>query len=148
MLVAGCSAWSVMQDPPHVTLRKLELVEMTLFEQRYRLELRITNTADQALAVRGMTFTVHLNGKKFAQGVGNQAFTVPPLGDEIVQVEVGSSLFDVLHQIQQLGDKAPEAFRYRLEGTVRLQDGIGRLSFDEEGEIALPTGSPSGLGGV
>jgi LEA14-like dessication related protein len=137
LVVAGCATLSGLEQP-RVSVSNITPQDMTLFEQKFLVELRIQNPNDAALGVKGMTFNLDLNGKPFATGLSNKAVTIPRFGSELVEVEVFSGLTGILKQLQTLAAGGPPRFTYRLRGKVYLDQPSVALPFDEQGEIELP----------
>ena len=103
------------------------------------MDLRIRNPNDFDLPVTGIDFTLNLNGKRLARGLGNTAITVPRLSDAVVSVQTSTSIFDVVRQL--LSFSQAQNLSYDITGRLHLKD--GRMSFDNSG-ILLEKGQPSG----
>jgi LEA14-like dessication related protein len=139
--LTGCATLSGL-DAPRVNLSNITPQDMTLFEQKFLVQLRIQNPNDVPLEVKGMTFSLDLNGKSFATGLSNQQVTIPRFGSELVEVEVFSGLTGILKQVQVLAASKTPAFTYRLRGKAYLDKPAAiALPFDEQGEIQFPVSS-------
>jgi LEA14-like dessication related protein len=143
LLLTACSSLPVKTQSPRVTLIGLSLLSVDLLEQRYQVRLRIKNPNAFELPVRGMDFNLELNGKTFADGVSSQALDVPAYGESVVALEVSSSLLQVFRQLQSLDESASPGIRYRIEGSVALNN-YRRLPFEYSGEIRAPESPPAG----
>ena len=89
-LVAACAGLQDVQTP-NVTLSNIEPAsDMTLFEQRYDVTLRIQNTNNVSLPLSGLSYAVTLNGQEFARGVSRDRVVIPALGEKLVHVTVSS----------------------------------------------------------
>ena len=77
LLVAtvGCASWLMKGEPPEVLVTNVTPLEATAFEQRLQVDLRIRNPNDFDLLVTGIDFTLNLNGKRLARGLGNKDIT-------------------------------------------------------------------------
>lgn len=136
--LAACASLSQRLEPPRVSLAGLELEEVGLFEQRYRLRLRVQNPNDVELPIAGMVFSLYLNEAEFANGLSDRQTTVPAFGEALIEARVTSSLGGVIEQLQRLS-RAEEAqrFSYRLAGHARLSHRSARYPFEYRGEIDL-----------
>lgn len=137
LLATGCAGLGPYAEPPWVTLNAIQPLDMTLFEQRYRLRLRIQNPNETDLKVSGMSYTVYLNDREFAQGVNGEDFTVPGYGERLVEVEVTSTLFDILEQLRRKQDLPRERVTWRITGKLSLAGRPGRLPFEYSGQLDL-----------
>lgn len=135
LLLGGCASLGGYRDPPRVSLVSIEPLEPALPEQRYRLLLRILNPGSIDLPLAGLSYSLEVNDREFAYGLSRQAVTVPALGEALLEVDVISSLLDVLQQGRQLDSARPPALDYRLSGTINLADSPLRLPFDYSGRL-------------
>jgi LEA14-like dessication related protein len=137
--VVGCAAWFVKGEPPEVLVTNITPLEGTAFEQRLQVDLRIRNPNDFDLLLTGIDFTLNLNGKRLARGLGNTAITVPRLSDAVVSVQTSTSTLDVVRQL--LSFSQTQDLSYDITGRLHLKD--GHLPFDTSG-ILLEKGQLSG----
>ena len=143
--LAACAGLGGIRETPRVSLVSIEPLELGLLEQRYRLGLRILNPNAVELPLTGLSYSLEINGREFAYGVSRQAVTIPALGEAMLEVDVISSLLDVLQQLQTLDDAARESLDYRLTGKINLASNTLRLPFDYSGSLswrAAPHGVP------
>ena len=117
--------------PPQVRLADLRLLDASVFEQRFELDLRIGNPNDFALPLDGLTFDLDVNGEAFARGFSDQRVTIPRLGEGVVSVAASTTLIDVVRQMMLLTRRRD--LTYRLTGLAYL-DGFTRRSLPYEAE--------------
>jgi LEA14-like dessication related protein len=138
LLVAACSSMPKDFEAPRVHIADMAPKEMTLFEQRFDVKLRIQNANDADLSINGLRFEIELNEREFANGLSGRRVTVPRFGSELVDVEVFTTLASFLRQVQDLNTGAGQKVRYRLKGTAFVESpGTFKAPFDEQGEIDL-----------
>lgn len=135
-LLAGC-ATPIGGEPPSVTVAGLQLVEATLFEQKFALQLRVLNPNDWDLPIDGLSFTLELNGKQFARGVSNKAVVVPRFGEAVIDATAVVGIGGVLRQMDEVAKNGQDSLRYRLHGRLH-GGGIGGVPFESSGELRLP----------
>lgn len=124
-------------EPPNVTLANIAPAgDMTLFEQRYDVTLRVQNPNDAVLPVKGISYAISLNEQEFARGVSDDAVRIPALGEELVKVTVASSPLDWLRQIGQLQNNPAFSPSYSVQGKLYLQGyGDKVLPFSQAGKF-------------
>ena len=137
ILLSACAQPSVTDSPPRVNLVDLRPLEMTLFEQRYRVKLRIQNPNDAPLEVRGMDYAIDINKEKFAEGVSDEQFSVPPYGERVVEVTLTSSLMRLIAQFRRLEQRGNLVLDYRLAGRLRVAGLPGSYAFSHEDTLDL-----------
>jgi LEA14-like dessication related protein len=139
--LAACSGLSGITQKPEISLAGIELVDFGLFEQRFKLGLRIQNPNDVALPIQGLSFDVELNGQHFAKGVSDQAVTVPRFGEAVLTVTATSNLGNVLRQLNELQKSGRQRADYRISGRLELA-GVGNIPFERKGDVAMPVFDP------
>ena len=135
LAVTACATTGSFPEPPRVTLTSIQPMDMTLLEQRYRLQLRIMNPNDVALPVEGLSYALEINGREFAYGVSNAEVSIPPFSEALLDVEVVSNLLNVMQQVQELQGEQHDSLHYRLSGKISLDNSPARLPFEYEGEL-------------
>jgi len=136
-VLAACAAGLGDLQAPNVTLASIAPAEnMTVFEQRSDLTLRIQNTNNVDLPVSGLSYVVTFNGEEFARGVSNERLTVPALGEKLMRVTVTSGPLDWMRQLVRLQGDPALTPSYKVEGILYLDDYAGRkLPFSKTGEF-------------
>ena len=135
VLTAGCAGLGKKMEQPRVTLAGLTVVDFQLFEQRYGLTLRVQNPNDFELPVRGLSYRLEINDREFAHGVSRPSVTIPPFGEELIQVEMVSNILSIFEQLRDLEGGSPDTLRYRLSGKVSLGGGLLGVPFEHKGEL-------------
>lgn len=136
LLLTGCAALLSKPQSPQVTLANIQLVDMGLLEQRYRMDLRMLNPNNFALPISGMSYDLAINGKVFARGVSRQEVNLPAFGEDILQIDVVSDLSKLISQLNDLGGDN-RIVRYSVAGSVAVMNRSLRLPFKHEGEVAF-----------
>jgi LEA14-like dessication related protein len=145
LLSTGCATLSGLAEPPKVTLVDLQPTEMTLFEQRFLVRLRIQNPNPEPLDVTGMSYEVDINDRAFAEGVHGTPFVVAPYGEQVIDVMLGSTLFNVIDQFQGLTTERRTSLTYTLSGSLSVAGSLTRIRFERSGELdfeGLQSGTP------
>jgi LEA14-like dessication related protein len=135
IVLTGCAAMTSPLEAPHVTLTDLQILDMSLFEQRYGLKIRVQNPNPVALPITGMNFQLDINDTELGNGVSNQPVTVPAYGEAVVEIKLVSNLARIMNQIRALESGKGQSLRYRLVGGISLENRLGKLPFDYQGEI-------------
>ena len=134
--LTGCGVLLQRPETPRVSLVGLQPISFGLFEQRYRLKLRIQNPNPYALPIAGMDYTLEINDRDFASGVAHKPVTIPEYGEEVLEVDVSSNLLELLDQAKKFRPRG-SPLNYRLSGHLALADRAFKLPFRYKGEIAM-----------
>lgn len=140
VLAAGCSGMTLKPESPEVTVTRIELVEPGLFEQRFRIGLRVQNPNNFDLPVQGVKFSIELNGQPFITAISAAAVNVPRYGSAVMEVDAVSTLAGLINQIDGVVSGSNNSVRYKLAGKVSLSNMMTDVPFEREGEIKLNLG--------
>lgn len=141
VLLSSCSIFE--PEPPQVRVADLRLLDSTVFEQRFEINLTIGNPNDFALPLDGLTFDLEVNGETFARGFSNQRVTIPRLGEGRVSVAASTTLIEVMRQMQLFAEYGDVT--YRLSGVAYL-DSLRRRRVPYESEGSFRLLSPASRG--
>ncbi|MEW6672388.1 MAG: LEA type 2 family protein [Thermodesulfobacteriota bacterium] len=138
LVIKGCAGFGKPLEPPRISLVNILIQKVTLFETTFKIELRVFNTNDVPLTIRGSDCQLRLQGKDFATGVSNERITIPAFETGVVGMSVYSSVVEVVQGLLAL--PVEEKLEYILTGRVYLEGGAlvpSSLSFRSEGRISL-----------
>ena len=138
LCLLGCAGLGKPLEPPRIALANIQPQEIKGFETVFELQIRVFNTNDIALEVKGIECDLEINGENFATGVSKTNVKIPAYGTEIVPVVLYSS---VIHMFKGIyGLQNAEELSYRLKGKLRLGGsgyGTATLPFQTEGKVSL-----------
>jgi LEA14-like dessication related protein len=125
-------------EAPEVEMISLAALSAGGQGQRFRVGLLVRNTNPAPLAVRSLTFQVRLGTEGRLRGETAVPFTVPPLGEETLRLEVETELVSSLSRLLALVQGPNDALAYELDGEIEAAGAMRRtLTFYHEGEVPL-----------
>ncbi|MDO9241392.1 LEA type 2 family protein [Methylicorpusculum sp.] len=132
--LSACSYFVSDFKTPHLSLVGISPIALGLFEQRFKLKLRVQNPNDAALSIKGMQYFLDVEGYKFAQGVSDQEITIPEFGDQVMSLPVSSNLSVLLRLLKRARH---EKLSYELRGDIQLANQFIKLPFNYKGKFDL-----------
>jgi LEA14-like dessication related protein len=138
LLLAGCAGIGKSLEPPRVSLADIRVEEFSGFETHFQIQLRVINTNDVDLKVKGMEAELEVNGQSFAAGVSNTPVKIPAFGTKLVTIAVYSSVIKMFRSVYGLHES--EELKYRLIGKLRVAGDntlATTLPFESEGVVTL-----------
>ena len=139
LAIAGCAGVGKQLEPPRVSLANIRVAEVSGLETAFEVQMRVFNTNDVDLKVKGIKAELEINGQPFATGVSNSPVEIPSYGTELVTVTVYSSVIKMFKSVYGL--KESEELKYRLNGKIRVSAGNNMmptsLPFESEGQVSL-----------
>ncbi len=139
LLLQACAGMEPLISAPGVSLRNVQVKDLDYSAQVFVLSFDVTNPNPFPLPIRSIAYGVELDGRHFAGGRTESAFTVAPGGDAEFAISVE---LDLLHSAPQLlyivHDGATGEIPYRLKGEFGLGIPMAKpVSFESSGEIRL-----------
>jgi LEA14-like dessication related protein len=138
VLLSACAA--IHFQAPDITPTAVELMDVQLDRQRFKVTLHVYNPNDRALPIKYVKCTLQIEGVEVGQGETAEPFNVPAHGesdfDMIVTTNVASSVPDLLVRVLR-GGQPPS---YRISGTVNPDiTYLPPIPFSKSGQITLPS---------
>jgi LEA14-like dessication related protein len=139
VLLSACAVMHL--QAPDITPTAVELTDVQLNEQRFKVTLHVQNPNDRALPIKYVKCALQVEGVEVGRGESVTAFNVPAHGetdfDMIVTTNIASSVPDLLVRVAR-GGQLPS---YRLSGTVNPDIAyLPPIPFSKSGQITLPSG--------
>jgi LEA14-like dessication related protein len=138
LILVSCAGLSKPLEPPRVSLADIRVEKFTGFETVFRIQLRVINTNDTDLNVKGLEAQLEINEQPFAAGVSNSPVKIPSFGTELVTVTVYSSVINMFKSVYGLHES--EELKYRLNGKLRVAGDstfATTLPFESAGELTM-----------
>src|SRR5512136_2092153 len=138
LVLVGCAGLGKTLEPPRINLSNVQFQESKALETVLQIELRVFNTNEVPIKVKGLDCDLELNGKSFAKGVSSVDTEIPAFGTTIVPVTVYSSVVDLFRGIIGLHKK--EKLKFGVSGRLHLEGGFlmpSTFPFRAEEELAL-----------
>ena len=138
-ICAGCSALAPKIETPRLMLVSAAMTSGDIFSQTFRLRMHVQNPNDRELPIRGIDYQLFLQGDSFAEGVSEQPFVVPALGETEFDLTVRTNFVSSIGRLlSRLGGK--DEVQYVIEGKVLTDIGMfKKIPFRESGTVNLTT---------
>jgi LEA14-like dessication related protein len=137
LILSGCAGWGKRLESPRITLSNFNVQEIKIFESVFTIEMRVFNTNEVPLEIKGLDCDLELNGKRLATGVVNVKINIPSYETAIIPMTLYSSVLDVVKVLRSLAET--EKLEYKLTGRLRLGKGAmpSTIPFKSTGELPL-----------
>ena len=137
-LLAACALTSNF-TPPRLSVVDVQIQSSDLWEQRLKVRMRVQNPNDRRLPVKGLEYTLEVEGQQFASGESAASFVVPAMGEAEFDMNVTTNLAGTLIKLLGRGSALRgQSVAYRLAGKIALSEGLMRsIPFEERGTFTL-----------
>ena len=117
-IISGCAGLGQRLESPRVKLANIQVKEAKALETVFEIHLRVFNTNEVALKIKGIECELELNGDSFAVGVSKADIEIAAFDTRIVPVMVYTSVIDMVRGIHNF--QKDEQIQYELSGKLRL----------------------------
>jgi LEA14-like dessication related protein len=136
-LLSACAVTHL--QAPDITPTAVELVDVQLNQQRFKVALHVQNPNDRALPIKSVNCTLEIQDVEVGRGESSAPFSVPAHGesdfDMIVTTNLASSMPNLIMRVVR-GGELPS---YRLSGSVNPDITLmPPIPFSKSGQLTLP----------
>lgn len=135
--LSACASLVPETDPPKVTLESFKALPSEGGAPRFEIKLRIANPNKQALDIAGISYSVEILDRELLSGVTNEVPLIEGYTEEVVTVEAGIQLFQLVRLLAGLGQQATESLDYRFAAKIDFNGFIPTQRIEETGSITL-----------
>lgn len=138
-LLTACASTGDFISTPSVSLRNVEIADINFSGQTFLLGFDVTNPNPFPLPVSTVSYTVELEGHRFASGSTAGGFTVPSSGDAEFAISVELDLMKTAPQLLFIvHDSVKHDIPYTLSGKLGLDIPlIEPVHFETSGAIRV-----------
>ncbi len=136
-VLSGCAGFGKRLESPRITLANIRVQETNVLETVFQIEIRVFNTNDVALDVKGIECDIEINGKHFATGVSKAETKIPAYETSLIPMTMYSSILNIVMGLKGLSDTVK--LEYQIAGKLRLGKGAvpASIPFKSHGELPL-----------
>lgn len=136
-LLSSCASVTPQLDPPKVTLESFGSLPAEGNTPRFEIKLRIANPNKQTLDIAGISYSVSILDKELISGVSNDVPVIEGYSEEVVTLEAGLQLFQLVRLLTSLGSTTSDTLQYSLSAKIDFNGFVPTQRIKETGEITL-----------
>jgi LEA14-like dessication related protein len=137
-LLASACALAPKFATPQLTIVGVQLEGSDLLAQHLRVRVHVQNPNDRTLPVKGIEYTLDVDGQPFATGESAASFVVPALGEAEFDMNVTTNMAGTLIRLLARGPDARQSVPYHLSGKISLSQGwLQSIPFEQHGTFRL-----------
>jgi len=137
LLGCGC-ALAPKFTTPTLTVAGVRLEGADLLAQHLKVRVHVQNPNDRRLPVKGIEYTLDIDGQPFASGDSAASFVVPALGEAEFDMNVTTNVAGTLVRLLARAPDQRASVPYRLTGKISLSEGwLQSIPFEQRGTFNL-----------
>jgi LEA14-like dessication related protein len=124
-------------EAPRLKVIGIEMLSTDMFAQRFKVRMLVQNPNDMELEVRGLDYQIMLMGDSFADGVSNDQFLLPALGEAEFDMMVTTNFVSSFGRlISRMGGGKLENIEYEIVGKIFVDKGmVKKIPFSHRGTV-------------
>ena len=137
MLLSACSLMQL--KAPDITPTSVEVVDVQLTQQRFKVELHVQNPNDRSLPIKSAHCKLQIQGVEVGQGETTEPFDVPAHGESDIDMIVTTNLATSVPNLVMRLFSSGELPTYRISGSVNPDITLlPPIPFWKSGQLTLP----------
>jgi LEA14-like dessication related protein len=137
LLLAGCVTLPSDFKEPGVSLVSIRPQIENLFAPEFDVVLHVTNPNREALDITGLSYTVHLQGKKLIEGVANEIPVIAAYGEADIRLRATADLLGGISLLSDFLNQPGEQFDYEFNADIDLGTLYPMVRVQRSGVISL-----------
>jgi len=138
LLLSGCAALQHGYDPPVVSITSFETVNSPSVIPQFKIGLHIINPNRTALELKGLAYTISLEGRNIITGVSNKLPRIDPYGEGDIRLNAGVDLFNSIRLINDLiNTRKKENISYTFSAKIDAGSLHRLIRVKQKGTISL-----------
>jgi LEA14-like dessication related protein len=137
LLLAGCVTLPSDFKEPGVSLVSITPQIKNLFAPEFDVVLHVTNPNRETLDITGLSYTVHLQGKKLIAGVANELPVIAAYGEADISLRATADLMSGISLLSDFLNQPGEQFDYEFNADIDLGTLYPMVRVQRSGVISL-----------
>jgi LEA14-like dessication related protein len=135
-VLAACATGPKLETP-RLKVIGIEMMSTDMFAQRFKVRMLVQNPNDMELQVRDLDYQIILMGDSFADGVSNDQFLLPALGEAEFDMMITTNFVSSFGRlISRMGGGKLEDIEYEIVGKIFVDKGMLRkIPFSQRGTV-------------
>lgn len=137
LLLSACATVMPQLDPPKISVDSVESIPSAGGAPRFKILLRVINPNTQELDIAGISYGIEIMGEEVISGVTSDVPLIAGYSEQVVTLEAGLQLFQVVRLLTSLGKAQGDALEYRFLAKIDFNGLVPTQRVEETGELTL-----------
>lgn len=135
--VSGCASVLPQIEAPKVSMESFRPLPGRQGAPRFEVKLRVQNPNSMALDVAGISYTIDLLGAELISGVSRDVPRIEGYSEEMVTLEAGVNLLQMLRLVGSLDKLNKNSVDYRFSAKIDFNGLVPTQRIEESGQFSL-----------
>lgn len=141
VLLQACAGLRPGYETPTVSINSFRTLPSEGVLPTFEIGLHVTNPNSVALNLRGISYTISLEGHDIIKGVGNDLPTIDAYGEGQFKLTAAANLFAGIQLINELMNGANDSLKYEFAAKLDIGSLRPAIRVSDTGHIDLRGGS-------
>lgn len=138
LLLQGCASLKPMDfEDPTVTVNSVRIIPSEGIAPKFEISLHLINPNSIALPLRGVAYSVTIDGRKILTGVSNDMPTIAAYGDGNITLSATANILNSVRLIASLVQQNRDMVEYELNAKLDLGTFTPNIHIKDIGEISI-----------
>ena len=137
LLAAACGELKPDYETPTINVSYFRPLPGKGIAPRFGIGLHVINPNDFALDIRGISYTVSLQGQKIVVGVARDLPTVPAYGEADIDLQAATDVISSIKLITGLMRDPQQVISYELDARLDIRGFARKVHVVREGEFSF-----------
>jgi LEA14-like dessication related protein len=137
LAISACVGMSPGFETPTVNVSSFRTLPSDSGMPKFEIGLHVTNPNSEALKLRGVAYTISVEGRELMKGVGNDLPVIEGYGEGEFTVTAAASLFEGAMLLKDLVSGPVDILNYEFEAKLDVGTFIPAIRVKDAGEFSL-----------
>jgi len=137
VLLAACTGMQPRFESPTVSVASFRPLPSGSMAPRFAIDLHIVNPNRVPLKLKGIAYSVFLEGHKVLTGASNKLPEIEAYGEGDVTLEASARLLESLRLLNELISKRRDSYHYKVDAKLDIGGNRPELHVVDEGSVDL-----------
>ena len=137
LLICGCAGLTKDFETPAVSISSFKALPTQGFVPRFEIGVHIINPNRTPLDLKGVAYTISVEGHKILTGVANDLPRIEAYGEDDILLKAGVDLFSSILFFADLSNSGKNQFHYILTAKLDVGTLVPAIRVNREGSFKI-----------
>ncbi len=137
LVLNGCASLSSNFEQPKLSVTSFKLVPANRMLPKFDIGLRIINPNSTPLILRGLVYSIEIEGHEIITGVANNFPEIPAYGEGDINLQASADLLQGLQLLSGLLQKQQGSLSYNFSARLDVSNLLPDIRISDSGLIDL-----------
>jgi len=137
VLLGGCASSLRPDEAPVVNVNYIKILPVRGIAPEFEIGLHIINPNEQRLALKGISYTVSIEGHRIVMGVSDRLPAIEAFSEGDVVIRAGTDVLSSIRLLTDLMGRDQKSLAYEFNARLTVTGFSRRIDVVRKGEIDL-----------